>query len=133
MTNPSFVPLISLAAPFLLWPVEIILPYPYIVEEVGKLLLVLLVVRSSPKSQQLWLILIAGLLFAFSETVFYLFNIFLVGNLGTIGHRLILTIPLHTLTILLIWSFAKRREWLIIPGTALAVGLHYIFNFLAAF
>lgn len=107
------VPLLALAAPFVLWPIELLLPYPYVIEELVKAGLVWL----NPKFRPAVAI---GLAFAFSETVLYIFNL----N----PYRLLLTILLHTTTTLIIYGFTTIDKKLIVVGTLLAMGLHFGYN-----
>ena len=122
-------PLFSLIAPFIIWPVEYLLPFPYLVEEVYKSILVLLVVNDnlSQKDQAL-LVVVNGVLFSISETFFYFINIYKVGSLTTVLERLISTTPLHIVTILIIFYFAKKNKKLLPIGFFVSVILHYLFN-----
>ena len=123
-------PLFAVIAPFLIWPIELVFPYPYIVEEIVKLAIIYFVVKDNnlSKTNKLQLTILNGILFAFSEDVLYLFNIALVGSLGTFFTRILLTIPLHVLTSVLILSPALKNRKLIFLGFIPAVILHYLFN-----
>lgn len=114
--------------PFVLWPIEFIFPYPYIIEELAKVVLVFFIFKTPGKSSQISLIISAGLLFAFSESVLYLSNIMLVGTVWTFVWRLLLTSFLHVLTMLIIFvSGIKKRKFLLF-GVIIAMILHYYFN-----
>lgn len=122
-------PLLSAALPLFLWPVEVLLPYPHVVEEVAKLFVVLLILRAGvPDSTKIKLALISAVLFSLSESVLYLFNIFLVGNIQTFFQRLALTIPLHSATFLIILLSALKRRPFIFLGLLLAIAIHYVYN-----
>jgi len=69
--------LYSLVGPFLLWPLEYFLPYPYIIEELFKVFVVKFT-NSNAKSY-----ILAGILFALTETILYSFNINLFGHSDT--------------------------------------------------
>ncbi len=115
--------------PFVIWPIEIILPYPYIVEELAKTVLVFFILgREEERSSQIKLTVLAGLFFAFSESVFYLSNILLVGTLSTFLERFLWTIPLHVATVLLILFSGSWKKELLPLGVAGAMTLHYFFN-----
>ncbi|MBP9716731.1 MAG: PrsW family intramembrane metalloprotease [Candidatus Levybacteria bacterium] len=117
--------------PFILWPVEIVLPFPYLVEEIAKAILVFFIVQTVPKlKDKIQITLLAGLLFSISESVMYLFNIYQIGSLETLLIRLILTIPLHIGTMLLILLFGLKRKEMALLGLLLAVPIHYFFNIL---
>lgn len=122
------IPLFASIAPFLLWPIELIFPYPYVVEELIKGIFVLYILKSSGNTARIRLTILAGLFFAFSESVMYLFNILIVGTLWTFAQRLLLTIPLHTLTALtILFSGMKTRK--LLPLGIIAAGvMHYFFN-----
>ena len=122
------IPLYASIAPFLVWPVEFIFPYPYIVEELVKGSMVLFILKSSSDTTKIRLAILVGLFFAFSESVLYMFNILLVGSLWTPIERLLLTIPLHVTTTLLILFSGMRRQKLLPLGLIAAMMLHYLFN-----
>ena len=128
MKNMSIlVPLFAAITPFILWPIEIILPYPYIVEEISKAILIFFLLKLPNREKILGTIMI-GFLFSFSETVLYLFNVFSVGSLQTLLLRFIFTTPMHILTSLIILSSALINKNLIILGIIIAALVHYIFN-----
>lgn len=136
-----FIPLFAAILPFILWPIEIFLPYPHIIEEVAKASLVFLlrsdtlqVHNADTYRYQLKIIIISGFLFALSESVLYLLNIYLVGDLNLFILRLILTIFLHLITLWIIFILSIKSIKLIIPGILIAILIHYAFNlFLASF
>src|SRR4030042_2089832 len=122
-------PLFSLFLPFLVWPVEYFFPSPFIVEEIAKGVLIYFVATSREKIDKIKMVAAIGVLFAFSETVLYLFNIYLVGNISTLLQRLMLTTSLHVITSLIIYLPAIRNKKYIVLGVVLAGVLHYFFNF----
>lgn len=124
-------PLLALIFPFLLWPLEHILPYPHIIEELLKAGIVLLILRTKLDSlAQFKHVLLFGGLFALSETAFYMINIMFVGNISTLLLRVIVTTPLHILTLLIIWLATSYHKWLILLGIGVAILIHYLFNLL---
>ncbi len=106
-------PLLALAAPFVLWPIELLLPYPYVIEELVKAGLVWL----NPKFKSA---LAIGLTFASSETVLYIFNL----N----PYRLIATSALHVTTTLVIYYAVHTNKKLISLGIILAGLIHFFYN-----
>lgn len=114
-TSKLLTPLFAVIAPFIVWPIEYFFPYPFIVEELAKAVLVRI---NKPTYTEA---ILAGFLFAFSESVFYLINILETGNFETYMLRLALTAPLHILTILII----KKNFQL---GLPLAMTIHYFYN-----
>jgi len=114
--------LYSLFGPFLIWPVEHFLPYPYIIEELFKALVVFFVHERSAK-----IFIMAGVVFALTET--YSLNINAFGHLSLIFVRLITSSILHSLTFLIIyWSSIKSKK-LIPLGFALSVLIHFVYNY----
>jgi hypothetical protein len=126
---PFFIPLIASIVPFILWPIELFLPFPYIIEEIAKMLLILPLLGLNTRSK-IKMALIIGLIFAISEGVLYIFNIYLVGNVGTLLERYLLTIPLHAVTSLVILLPTLIDKRLIVVGLVIAIIIHYFFNLL---
>lgn len=125
------IPLFAVITPFILWPIEILAPYPYIIEEIAMTLLLLPVLKEN-RTAQVKTAIIIGVLFSVSEAVLYLFNIFLVGDIQTFFVRILVTAPLHVLTpiIILLPTFINKR--LLMVGFILAVVVHYFFNLAVA-
>jgi RsiW-degrading membrane proteinase PrsW (M82 family) len=121
-------PLLALIAPFVVWPIELILPYPHIIEELAKAVLVFTLLDLPERLTKIKLAILIGVLFAFSESVLFLFNIQLVGNIQTYFVRLLVTIPLHVITTLIILLPALKNKKLIIVGVVFASLVHYLFN-----
>ena len=122
-------PLIAAFTPFLLYPIELLLPYPYLIEEVAILILILPLLKEST-STQVKMAIVIGILFTFSESVLYTFNMAAVGTPATLILRIATTGILHVATPLLMilgYHLFKRG---IIVGFIFAVIVHYIFNFL---
>lgn len=115
-------------APFFLWPLEVLLPYPHILEELAKALLVLSFLNVNRLSSKIKLAIAVGVAFALSESVLYLFNVFATGSLRVLWARLALTIPLHAGTTVIILLSAQRDKRFILLGFIMAVVIHYLFN-----
>ena len=122
------VPLFASILPFLLWPVELLLPYPHIIEELAKAALVWFILKSPSNSPRIQVALICGILFALSESTLYIFNLTLVGTTQTLITRLATTLPMHTLTILIILLSALKTKKLIVLGFLAAVLIHFSYN-----
>lgn len=121
-------PIFGFILPFLSWTIELFLPYPHLVEEALKSILVFISLRIPGRWKKIKLITLTGIFFAFSESVFYLFNIYSVGNLRTLFYRLVFTIPLHTITSLTILLPAMKDKRMIFLGAILAATIHYFYN-----
>lgn len=125
---PALIPLIAAIAPFIIWPIELFLPYPYIIEEIAKGILVLFVIDLSNRASLLKLVLASAVTFTLSETVLYSLNIAQVGDLSTLPTRFILTALLHSLTMLIILISSFKTKWFMPIGVAVAMIIHYLFN-----
>lgn len=122
-------PLFAAILPFLVWPLELVLPYPYLVEEVAKLLVVCCLISTvSNKPQRIYIAIACGVMFSISELVFYLMNIALVGGISTIFGRFLVTAPMHTLTfVILTLGLNNGRYWLSV-ALLVSICVHYLFN-----
>lgn len=123
------IPLAAVFTPLLLWPIELWLPYPAFVEEIAKLILVVLVVKNVPQKSQLTMVLICGGMFVITETILYVLNAANYGSLGVLVPRLLLTAPMHMVTFLILWRAVRERLWW--AGLSIAICLHGGFNWLA--
>lgn len=119
---------LPLSIPLFLIPIEKILPYPYIIEELVKFFLVLLILRISNKPFQIKLAIFTAFLFAFSENFFYLTNFISNENTLLFFWRFITTSLLHILTILIILVPSQKKYSLIFPALFLAIAIHYFYN-----
>ena len=122
------VPLMAAIAPFIIWPIEIFFPYPHIVEELAKALLIFFLLKSTDNRQKIVGGILVGFLFAFSENVLYMLNIFSVGNPQVLILRFVLTMPMHIATSGVILAVALIDKRLIFLGIILAGFIHYFFN-----
>ena len=120
-------------APFIVWPFELFFPYPFIVEELAKTLIVFFALKSKGSFPQfLKTFILAGVLFAFSETVLYLININLLGKISLLFVRFLSTSLLHSLTFVVIAAIGFKNKKLLWLGFFLAALIHYLYNRLVA-
>jgi hypothetical protein len=129
MLEPIFSPLIALIGPFLLWPIEIFLPYPFIFEELLKLILVLCIISIEPLRSRLGAGIGLGLLFTASETILYTMNA-LSGSPSYLLERFVVTGLLHSATIVCIILGLRRGRVGMVIGVLLSMGIHYAYNIL---
>ncbi len=115
----------ALISPFILWPIEIFFPYPHIVEELAKALLIIFILLLPKTSQKIYGAILIGFLFGLSENFLYLFS---PGTTQTHLLRFVLTMPLHIVTTLVILLPALIFKRLIFLGIILAIFIHYFFN-----
>ena len=125
-------PVFAAIAPFILFPIETILPYPALIEEAVKGLMVYVALKL-PTNIQRSALLVSAVFFTLSESVLYLFNIVAVGNIFTFLLRLVLTGSLHTLTVAIMFAFARKNQKWIVVGWLIASILHSLFNKTIAF
>lgn len=131
-TNNVLVPALALILPFLILPVELVWPIPYIVEEIAKAVVVWLIKFAPTELNWLkWGMTIGGL-FALSETVLYLPNAIFFNNLPNWGLRLALTAVLHSTTAALMCFLAVRNRKLTTLGLILGMVIHFYYNYLVA-
>jgi hypothetical protein len=121
--------LISLSAPLLLLPVEKLLPYPYVIEEAVKFFVASNLNKNNPtkKITYFWAAL-CGLLFTLSESIFYLVNIFALGDIKLFFYRFAFTGILHTTTILLMLFLLRKGKFAAAAGIVFSVVIHYFYN-----
>lgn len=125
--------LYSLFAPFLLWPVEYLLPYPHVIEELAKTVIVFSVLKNKASPAAFYKTFIAaGVLFALSETVLYILNINSFGRVSLIFIRFFSTSILHSTTFVIIAAFGLKNKRLIWVGFVLSVLIHYLYNLLVS-
>jgi hypothetical protein len=114
--------LFSVFGPFLVWPLEYLFPYPFIVEEIFKAI----VVWFGPKNIKAYIV--AGILFALSETILYVFNINASGNTQLMLIRFVTTSLLHSGTFALIYLSSRSNKKLIFLGLTASILIHYLYN-----
>ena len=124
----SLVIILALIAPLFLLPIERILPYPYVIEELTKLSLVLLIIRLPKNYIQSLTAVLTGFLFALSESLFYLGSTFGIDQPSLFPQKLVFTALIHVLTIALFWLSLKINKKLLIFTLPLAMLAHYFFN-----
>lgn len=120
--------LVALISPLPIFLLEKFLPYPYIIEELLKAALVLIIIRRPKKTTQIKTILLAAFLFALSENIFYLANFIDGQSLNTFGQRFLLATALHIFTAMIIFFPAQRKRAFIFLGLILAMLIHYFYN-----
>ena len=123
--------LLSLVLPLILIPVISITGYSEIIEEAAKAALIFFLILRLPNlKQQFAGVLVFGFLFGLSENIFYLNNIFRNGNFTFFGQRFFTAVPMHIITALAFFFFAKIKKWWIFAGFVSAVILHILYNLL---
>ena len=118
---------IILSLPFVLLGIERFLPYPYIVEEVGKAFVISLVLRQEKRFNvrlftlvvlsALWFVFIESLLFAlpYKDPVYF-------------TARFIFTGSFHFYTFILFYFLGKKSRGFKFLSLSIMIISHYIFN-----
>lgn len=120
--------LFSLFAPFAVWPIEKIFPYPYIIEEIGKAVIVFFGSKDLSIKDGIKQYILCGFLFSLTETVFYSTNIGLSGQLNLYLIRIVTTTILHSATFTLLFLTYKKNAKLMPAGLFAAGILHFLYN-----
>lgn len=122
-----FALLIAFVAPLILLPIEKVLPYPYIFEELIKLSALLLILSDKKNRKWVWAFLV-GFLFTVSESFLYLSNFFMTENFSLFPLRIFLTGILHIGTTLLMYWVGRKSSIYLLLGFVCAVVIHYFYN-----
>jgi len=121
--------ILATGGPFLLWPVERILPYPFLIEEIFKIFLAAIILNTSSSfKEKIWGGFFVGLIFSFSETFLYFLDIFR-SSASLFFQRLIFTSTLHILTLLLLVFLGQKNKKLLFLGVILNIAIHWSYNF----
>ncbi len=130
MNHPSLylLPIFALITPFALLPVEMLLPFPFVVEEIAKASLLIPLLSVKRINQQIQLAILVGIFFTLSESVLYLFNIYATGTPMLFIQRLLLTGALHTGTILTMFFVTKIDRRLLPIGVIITMIIHFFYN-----
>ena len=116
----------SALAPLVLLLLSSVWMYPSVLEEVVKYGIMRVGSIECPTSPQTGLVV--GLVFGLSETILYTGNAWTSAQWGPMVMRLVLTVPMHTVTAIVIaWSMQKRMGWV---GIVVAMVIHGGFNML---
>lgn len=125
----EFLLIISLIAPPILYFIEKILPYPYLLEELLKYFLVRSLFRCPYSSfSPLKTVVALALVFSFSENILYLPEIISSGKFYLFYFRLLFDGFLHLATFLLLFFGQTKNRLLGIMSLVIAIIVHYLFN-----
>jgi len=117
--------LYSAIAPLVLSVLSSVWMYPAVLEEVVKYLLLRYTRAEGMMSRRG---LLVGLVFGVSETILYSISAWSSGDSTMMLYRIILTVPMHTLTGSLVGEGMGRGMGMVGLGCAMVV--HGVFNFL---
>ena len=124
-----FIIISGLALPLFLIPLIKFTGYSEIVEEIAKALVVLfLILNFSGLKQKIGAGILFGFLFGLSENMFYLNQIFQLGDFSVFWQRFLWTVPMHIITVLVMVFAGLAKKWFLIFGFIGAVILHVLFN-----
>lgn len=121
--------LLALISPIILLILINYTGYSEIIEEIFKAAVILFLILRLPTLESKIVVgLFFALLFSLSENLFYLNNIFQLGDLSIFIKRFIWTMPMHLATTAIILCFGLINKKSIIVGLFLAIFLHLLFN-----
>jgi RsiW-degrading membrane proteinase PrsW (M82 family) len=134
MSNTLVLLFFGLFLPFLLWPIEYLLPFPYVIEELAKYFSLLWLKNTQfkkrsivSKSGVITAILFA-LFFSLTESIMYLLNYFVLGNFETLPTRLVFTTLMHIVTTLIIFFSLDKNKFYQFLAVIAAMIIHFGFN-----
>lgn len=125
--------LLAMVAPLPLLVIENVVSYPVFIEELYKMIALVFAQNKKilPKLGGYGKCLIFGFIFGFSESLLYLVNIYNLGSISFFWARIPTAVFMHVSTTLMLRYFQNRK--LIILGFALAITIHYLYNFLVGY
>lgn len=116
----------SAITPLILLLVTTVWKYPAVLEEVVKFVIMKIGAMEQPTKPNSGLVV--GLVFGLSETILYTANAWVSAQWAPMGMRLVLTVPMHTITAIVIaFAMEKRMGWV---GLIVAMIIHGLFNYL---
>lgn len=102
-----------------------------IIEEIGKALVVFFIIsRNLSWKLRLEGAVVFGVLFGLSENIFYLINFLGSEDYYIFLLRFITTLPMHIVTVLIIFIFTEIKKYFWILGLTLSILIHFLFNLL---
>ena len=124
-----FLIIAGLVLPLFLIPLIKFTGYSEIIEEIAKAFIVFfLILNIFDFKQKILAGIIFGFLFGLSENIFYLNNIFQLGDFSIFWQRFLWTVPMHIVTVLIIILPALKNKKLIVLGLIGAIIIHLLFN-----
>ncbi|OIN91665.1 hypothetical protein AUJ42_01420 [Candidatus Collierbacteria bacterium CG1_02_44_10] len=127
MNYLSLLPLIAAFSIFPLWLIEQYLPYPWFIEELLKYFFNLQINRSKIESK-LKLAFLTAISFALSESFLYLSLGAMSGSLTSFLQRLLLTVPMHIATFLVLFYGCRHKPIIRLIALASTMTIHYYLN-----
>jgi len=128
MSLCHFLPLVSSLSVFPIWIIEQFLPYPWLVEESIKWIIIILLAKQRPKNA-IWIVVLAGLSFGATEAVFYQIDNLVSLSSQNIVLRFFLTVPMHIITFVIMYLGISKNKLTAILSVLVAFGIHFLFNF----
>lgn len=128
--NKILIIVLSLVAPAVLIPVELLLPYPAFVEEAVRALVLGYFIISpliQIKEQALWAG-ISGALFGMSESMLYLSTQLADNTAHLWWERLFATLPMHIIVAILFVLITQNKKSRMPIAYCITALLHYSFN-----
>ena len=127
-SKTTILPFIVLFSPFVIFMVESIFPYPFFIEELGKFLIVYLIIEKEKQTNMhlLSFTMVFVLSFILFETFLYISDF---SSSRDLFKRIILTGSLHTLTVMIMYGLMQTKIFFRFFAPSAAMLLHFFFNF----
>lgn len=120
---------VGVVIPWLIIPIVKIVGYSEVIEEVLKASVVLFVLNVfTSLAGRIKNIMLFILSFGLSESLFYLSYASQIDNMSIFWQRIILTIPMHIITVLILLFSALKNKKTIILGIIASLAIHLTFN-----
>ena len=121
--------LASITVPFFLIPIVRVVGYSEIIEELLKALVVVFVLNNFKSStKRIKNVTLFALFFGLSESLLYLNYACQLDDINIFWQRIVLTIPMHIITALIILFSALKNKNTIILGIIVSLVIHLSFN-----
>lgn len=121
--------LTGIIVPFFIIPIVKIVGYSEIIEEGSKALVVIFVLNNfNSLIKRVKNVVLFSFLFGLSESLFYLNYACQLSNMNIFWQRIILTVPMHIITALIILFSALKDKKTIILGIIVSLIIHLSFN-----
>ena len=121
--------LAGIISPFFIIPIVKIVGYSEVIEEILKALVVVFVLNNfKPLPKRIKNVTLFILSFGLSESLLYLNYACQLGNIDIFWQRIVLTIPMHIITALIILFSALKNKKTIILGIIVSLMIHLSFN-----
>lgn len=122
-----FLPIISSVSVYIALFLESFLPYPYLVEEFIKAILIFPLTRK--RGKYIYLAILIGFFFGLSEAFLYSFNLFLVSSFEFLILRIFSSMFLHTITSIVFYYISRLHKYSFVLALITTIVIHFGYNY----